>query len=63
MFPWMVAAGGMFGKEILVFTFHVNYPFVYHRELSGLPERDGLPVKSGYSSSSQWTIHNTQYTA
>ena len=24
----LVAAGGMFGKEIWVFAFHVNYPFV-----------------------------------
>ena len=35
----LVAAGGMFGKEIWVFTFHVNYPFVYHREMSILAER------------------------
>ena len=41
----LVAAGGMFGKEIWVFTFHVNYPFVYHREMSILAEGHRMPVK------------------
>ena len=50
MFPWW-QLGACSEKSNLVFTFHVN------NLVSGLPGRDGLPVKSGYSSSPQWTMH------